>query len=168
VSQNIFLISDTHFSQESFLTFKEPDGSPARPFASVEEADETMVERWNAVVKPGDKVYHLGDVAFKPRHLEIMLRLNGAKRLIMGNHDTLDTKHYLKYFKTLYSVRPLEGIIMSHIPIHRDCLGRFGSNVHGHLHHKVIHDPRYLNVCVEKTDYAPIEFSEVLSRLVTQ
>lgn len=59
-----------------------------RPFTSTEEMDETMVDNWNRVVRPQDKVYHLGDIAMSKRPLHaIMPRLNGEKVLIKGNHD---------------------------------------------------------------------------------
>lgn len=60
-----------------------------RPFTSVEEADEAMIESWNAVVEPGDLVVCLGDLALGPfkESVEKTSRLHGAKVLIPGNHD---------------------------------------------------------------------------------
>ena len=80
-----FWTSDTHFGHEGILRF-EPDN---RPFSSVEEMNEVLVERWNAVVSPKDMVYHLGDVAMGKiaESLPVMGRLNGRKVLIPGNHD---------------------------------------------------------------------------------
>ena len=48
-----------------------------------------MIENWNSVVKKGDYVYHLGDVFFgsKETFPALWNRLNGSKRLIIGNHD---------------------------------------------------------------------------------
>lgn len=61
-----FFISDTHFSHARILEFESDDGRPVRSgFSSVEEMDEAMIERWNSVVGPKDKVYHLGDVAIR-------------------------------------------------------------------------------------------------------
>lgn len=135
---NNFVISDTHFGHEStWAKFKLADGSPLRPFTSTEEMDEAMVERWNAKVKPGDHVYHLGDVVIGKRHLETIKRLNGKKRLIMGNHDIFDNKFYYEAgFEKLCGVRVFtDRFILSHIPLHPDCItSRFKVNVHGHLH----------------------------------
>ena len=92
---NKFVISDTHFGHtNSWEKFKLPDGSPLRPFTSNEEMDETMIERWNAKVKPEDTVYHLGDVVINRKHLHLCNRLNGKKRLIRGNHDIFKDKDY--------------------------------------------------------------------------
>ena len=67
------------------------DGTRVRPIAdSAEEADEIMIQRWNEMIKPTDKVYHLGDVVFKASNGDaIMKRLNGDKILIKGNHEDL-------------------------------------------------------------------------------
>lgn len=62
--RDIWLISDTHFNHANILKFTDSrTGLPVRPgFESVDHMNEHMIERWNSVVKPGDIVYHLGDV----------------------------------------------------------------------------------------------------------
>ncbi|WP_296069409.1 metallophosphoesterase [uncultured Agrobacterium sp.] len=82
-----FYIADTHLMHERLL------GMQPRQFSTIEEHDETIIERWNAVVGNDDIVYHLGDFAFglaknADRVREIFGRLNGRKHLIIGNHDT--------------------------------------------------------------------------------
>lgn len=70
----------------------------------------------------------------------------------------------------------MNGMILSHIPVHADSIERFGCNIHGHLHAnrvmkqdtsktKLAIDPRYHCVCVEHTDYAPISLEEVNERI---
>ena len=158
-----FLISDTHFGHEkTCTTFKRADGSPLRPFANGDEMNEEMVSRWNAVVRPHDKVYHLGDVVINRKFLPILDRLNGKKRLVRGNHDIFPTKDYLKYFEEIYGVRVLDDMILSHIPLARDCITeRFNVNVHGHLHANSMNDDRYICVCVENINYTPISIDDV-------
>lgn len=162
---NIWTISDTHFGHEKILTFKQPDGvTPLRPFSSVEEMDETMVENWNRVVKAGDKVYHLGDVSMSKKSFPILARLNGKKTLIAGNHDIYDTKEYLKYFDNVRACRVFDSFILTHIPIHKDSSTyRFTGNIHGHLHGNVLEDPFYRSVCVEQINYTPILLDEVIN-----
>ena len=135
--------------------------------------DETMVKRWNEVVGDQDRVYHLGDVAINRRSLSILYRLKGRKCLIKGNHDIFKLKDYLPHFDDIRAYRhyPHEGIVCSHIPVHTNQLeGRFDFNVHGHTHQNFVEksphhpDERYVNVCVEQTDYRPINFEEVLKR----
>ena len=176
---SVFLVSDTHFGHEKTCTvFKRADGSPLRPFNSAEEMDEAMVKAWNERVKPNDKVYHLGDVVINRRALPILDRLNGDKVLIRGNHDIFKDEDYTKYFRSLRGYHVMNGLILSHIPIHSESLGRFGCNIHGHLHaNRVMRplatsgvvdriDTRYHCVCVEQTpDFAPILFEDVIERI---
>ena len=191
---NRFVISDTHFGHtNSWEKFKLPDGSPLRPFTSNEEMDETMIERWNAKVKPNDVVYHLGDVVINRKHLHLVKRLNGKKRLVRGNHDIFKDKDYYEVgFESLYGVRVFtDKFILSHIPLHPDSITeRFKVNVHGHLHANEVMrtvrlsdtveyfdvgkmtdqlveqvDPRYLCVSVEHTNYEPLSFEEVDARI---
>lgn len=166
-----FLISDTHFGHEKTCTvFQREDGSPLRPFASAEEMDEAMVERWNARVRPSDKIYHLGDVVINRKFLKILSRLNGDKVLIRGNHDIFKLEDYTQYFRDVRGYDVKNGMILSHIPVHSDSIERFGCNIHGHLHaNRVMRDgeidPRYHCVCVEQTDFAPISLEEVYDRI---
>lgn len=84
MSEDLYFSSDTHFGHKSILHL-----GHGRPFSSVEEMDETMIERWNAMVKPTDRIYHLGDFSFHNpgKTLEVALRLNGRKFFLWGNHD---------------------------------------------------------------------------------
>ena len=181
---NRFVISDTHFGHtNSWEKFKLPNGDPLRPFTSTEEMDETMVERWNAVVRPQDTVYHLGDVVINKKSLHHVNRLNGKKRLVRGNHDIFrDTDYRDSGFESLYGVRVfVDQFILSHIPLHPDCVTeRFRVNVHGHLHaNRVMKsydfndnppqiDPRYISACVELNDYTPISFDEIEIKIQKQ
>jgi calcineurin-like phosphoesterase family protein len=159
-----FLISDTHFGHANILTFKNTDGTPVRDFSSLEEMNETMVDNWNKVVSPIDKVYHLGDVLFTKKWLDLILpRLNGTKVLIKGNHDNLKLSQYQQYFKDVRAVWVLDKLVLSHIPIHPESLSRWKANVHGHLHGNSLDDPRYFNVSVEKVNYTPVDFEYIRS-----
>lgn len=130
-----FFISDTHFGHKNILQY-EPD---ARPFETVEEMNEVLIERWNSVVKSRDIIYHLGDFAFGKRNISIASRLNGKKRLILGNHDCYPVSEYYNYFERVYGAFCWNRCILTHIPIHPGCLGSgYFLNVHGHLHSKVV------------------------------
>src|SRR5271170_4557180 len=141
-----YLIGDTHFGHKNILTFKRNDGTPLRNFATIEEMDEYLVQCWNSVVKDDDTVIHMGDVVMNRKNLPIVRRLKGRKILIRGNHDTAPTKELMEYFEEIYGTYVYKDIILSHIPIAKDCLDRFGVNVHGHLHANSMNDPKYFNV----------------------
>ena len=55
----IFFTSDTHFGHGNILELC----PTTRPFASAEEMNDVIVERWNEKVGKKDTVYHLGDFA---------------------------------------------------------------------------------------------------------
>lgn len=163
---NVFLIADTHFGHQGVCKFLRNDGSKLRPWATTEEMDEVLVDNWNKVVKPGDRVYHLGDVVMNRRHLATVGRLNGRKKLIRGNHDLFKMQDYAPYFDDLCGVYVLADMILSHIPLARECITtRFGTNVHGHLHANSMNDPVYFCVSVENIDYTPIELGELRKRI---
>ena len=167
---NIFLCSDHHFGHANILTFTTSTGRRVRDFDSVEEMDETMVSNHNRVVGPKDKVYFLGDVAFTKKTLATVARLNGEKVLVKGNHDQEKLTEYQKYFKDVRGSHQFDGLVFTHVPIHVDSLGRWGTNIHGHLHTYQVMldnkpDTRYFNVSMEQIDYTPINL-EVLKQVI--
>ena len=184
----IFLTSDTHFGHAGVCHFMRNDGvTKLRPWDNPEEMDEEMIKRWNETVRPNDKVYHLGDVVINRKALKTLYRLNGEKVLIKGNHDIFRLDEYTPFFKDIRAYHVLNGMILSHIPIHEESLARFGTNIHGHLHsnrvmvHDIVNhnnghvsyrgmkiDPRYHCVCVEQTDFRPILFEDVVQRILAE
>jgi calcineurin-like phosphoesterase family protein len=154
--------------------FTRNDGvTKLRPWDNADEMDEEMIRRWNDRVGPKDKVYHLGDVVINRRALATLHRLNGDKVLIRGNHDIFRDDEYRVHFRELRAYHVMNGMILSHIPIHEESLGRFGVNIHGHLHaNRVMKDgavdTRYHCVCVEQTDFAPILFEDVIKRITEE
>ena len=182
-----FLYSDPHFGHAGVCQFMRADGvTKLRPYADPAEMDEDLVKRFNDRVRPRDKCYFLGDVVINRRALTTLSRLNGDLVLIRGNHDIFKDADYAPYFRSIRAYHILDGMIMSHIPIHSDSLGRFGVNVHGHLHANRVRKPRGINaqtgeilysdepdvryhcVCVEQTDFAPISLEEVRSRILAE
>jgi calcineurin-like phosphoesterase family protein len=180
----VFLTSDTHFGHAGVCRFTEADGiTKIRPWTDPDEMDEEMVKRWNDRVRPNDKVYHLGDVVINRKSLKTLHRLNGDKVLIRGNHDIFRDDEYREYFRELRAYHVMNGMILSHIPVHEASLGRFGTNIHGHLHTNRVkrargvdartgavlysdeNDVRYHCVCVEQTDFAPILFEDAIKRI---
>lgn len=171
-----FFIGDTHFGHQNILTY-EPI---ARPFATVEEMNEAIVDRWNSVVGKFDKVYHVGDFCMGGReNIAIADRLNGQKRLVMGNHDAYPAELYLKYFKSIHGVLFWNDCILTHVPVHPANLQhRSTYNIHGHLHSKRVetagnernkgaglpdntYDWRYINVSCEQNNLTPISADEL-------
>jgi calcineurin-like phosphoesterase family protein len=181
MTKNIFFAADYHFGHEApYNKFTKADGSFLRgEFKNADEGDEAMIERHNKVVKPNDRVYVVGDVAFHKRQLHKLDRMNGKKVLVKGNHDLEEASVYLGHFDDIRGSHQFDGILITHIPVHPDSLARWGFNVHGHLHaNRVMRhreeindvfatyyvrevDPRYFCVSVEQINYTPISLEEV-------
>ena len=141
-----------------------------RGFKNYEEHDEHIVKTWNSIVSKKDVTYILGDVTFeKSKPYEILNRLNGIKKVILGNHDEPQHVPYLlQYVNNVCALKYLKhkefgNIILSHAPIHPCELEyRFNINIHGHVHENTLPDKRYINVSAEVIDYKPKLLSELL------
>jgi len=178
---NTFIISDTHFGHNNIVNFLRKDGTKLRPWDDIKDHDAALIENWNSVVKPSDKVYHVGDFGLSnvTHLLRICECLNGTKTLIKGNHDQLKLSQYAQVFKDVRSYHALNKILLAHIPVHPNSLGRWKGQIHGHLHADVVMrdqwfvtnggglaratvpDPRYYNVSCEQINYTPIPFDVV-------
>lgn len=167
MSYNIWLVADYHFGHEGpYNKFTREDGSKLRDFSCAKDCDEFMIQEHNKLVKPEDRVYVLGDVTFHKKYLTYLHRMMGRKVLIRGNHDEESLSTYAEYFDDVRGCHQFSGVLLTHIPVHPDSLGRWGYNIHGHLHARRVMsgkqvDPRYFCVSVEHTGYKPMSLEEV-------
>lgn len=158
---DIWVTSDTHFGHENIIKYSD------RPFHNIEEMDEALIENWNRVVKPGDKVYHLGDVwmGSGERAYKNIRRLNGKKRLVLGNHDDARSAP-LQAFQKICLFRSFKefGLMLTHVPVHPSSIIRAGEgaiNIHGHIHTNPSPPGPYKCVCVEQTNYTPVNIEKL-------
>lgn len=115
-----YYIADCHFSHANLISQMDK-----RPFSSVEEMDEAMIEIWNSRVRKRDDVIILGDFCWgnAERTMEILKRLNGRKYLIRGNHDYyLDDKNFdQSLFEWVKDYAELKDnkrkVVLSHYPM---------------------------------------------------
>lgn len=162
--RNIWVISDTHFGHENII------GYCGRPFQDARHMDEMLIQNWNSLVKDGDIVWHLGDVYMGGNFDQIAPRLKGQKRLLLGNHDNGKDQSLLRAFKKieLWRVWPEFGLIFSHLPMHESSMQTQRSvdyvNVHGHIHQNKSPSERHINICVEQTNYHPINIDTLRIR----
>lgn len=166
---DIWFISDTHFNHANILKFEDENGKKFRGdrFSSLEEMNEIMIQNWNSCIKHQDKVYHLGDVYFGRDEDadKILSRLNGKKRLVLGNHDKIN-KHsiLLNHFEKVLMWWPFENMVFTHVPIPRDQMrtrSGEGFNFHGHIHQNPAPTEFHHCLCVEHTNYLPVHMDQV-------
>ncbi len=157
----VFVTADTHFGHKRIIEFE----AAARPFATIEEHDRALVERWNAVVKPKDTVWHLGDVFFGKDGHQVLASLHGVKKLVLGNHDHYPLAIYQQYFSKIFGAAEFSHCILTHVPVHPGQLQtRYRLNIHGHMHSKSMDDPRYVCVSAEHYGLAPVLMRTVTDR----
>lgn len=129
-----FYISDLHFGHKNILKYDN------RPFLTVEEMDNTLINNWNSVVTSNDTVYILGDISWYDYKttVEIMNKLKGNKILIKGNHDRLN-QELRDCFQGVYDYKEIKDsgkeLILCHYPI--PCFNKhfYGAiHLYGHVH----------------------------------
>lgn len=152
MSGGVWFTSDTHFSHKLVAEI--------RGCLTADDHDAEIIERWNAKVRPGDVVWHLGDVGMGPlsRFRDQVSELNGTIHLITGNHDEVSPIHrdshkkqraWMEAFASVqaYARRRINGqtVLLSHYPYKGDHTKedrfdqyRLRSNLkwllHGHVH----------------------------------
>lgn len=144
----IWWIADTHFSHANIVrgVSKWLDTSGCRPFLSIQDHDDWLVNLINASVKADDTLYHLGDWSFggisKLGEFRSRLACQDV-HLIYGNHD-----HHAQQREEcwgLFSSRQqyLEksfgdvSIVMMHYPLESwNNMERGSIHLHGHVHGK--------------------------------
>lgn len=156
-------IADLHFGHVNMAV--------KRGFATVEEHDEHIIAQWNSVVHKQDLTYILGDVTMESaKSYPLLDRLNGRKKVVLGNHDMpRDIPELLKYVHSVSGLTRYKGIWLSHCPVHPMELDhRVPRVIHGHIHENVVMksenygllerqvpDSRYHGVSCEQVDYTP-------------
>lgn len=172
---NIWLSSDFHFGHDREFIWG------PRGFNSIEEHDEEIVKRYNAVVSDEDDVYVLGDLMLGNNNhgIECINRLKGKLHVIFGNHDT-DAR------KTLYKMLPnvvetadalrfkynKYHFYCSHYPtitsnLEKESLKQVEINLYGHTHqiNEFYEDrPFMYHVGVDSNNCHPVLIDDVISR----
>lgn len=165
----VFFTADQHFDHERIIEYCD------RPFRTVKEMNEALIENWNSVVQKNDKVFVLGDFALSNREniIKYGKALRGNKVLILGNHDRASKSVYLEAgFQDIikYPILWADFYILSHAPKFMPGMGPY-FNIYAHVHN----DPTYKDVSsrsccvsVERTNYTPISFTDLRKKVEEQ
>lgn len=173
-----YFTSDTHFGHLAIITYSN------RPFKDVAHMNEALIANWNSVVKPDDRIYHIGDFAMGPKNLHkgYLDRLNGYKILVRGNHDQKSDKMLWMGFNEVhpYKFEIINGlnVYMAHIPLGNDPYAEKNRTYHpeftpeppphdiwvcGHVHNAFKRKGKVINAGVDVWGYKPVTFEELLS-----
>ena len=177
----VWFTSDLHFWHKNICKYCN------RPYESVEEMNEAIIQNWNAVVKDDDIVFVLGDLGFcgieklKP----LLERLKGKKYLVQGNHDSDKVVFKLiegniledSYKLTTITIEgdpevPEQMLTLCHFPMLDWYEKEKGSwMIHGHQHQlpktpscSVVH----WDVGLDKNGMTPINFEQLKINITKQ
>lgn len=178
----IHFTSDHHFGHARIIELAN------RPFDSVEEMNEAMIERWNSAVAFDDSVIHLGDIVMGTfvDNVELLGRLNGQIYLVPGNHDRVSDNYHHRNeaarqrFHDMYLrhcvILPEEYamiiagqlVTLSHYPFSDErypdsCPMDIGQwLIHGHVHDEWQIQDRQINVGVDVWDFYPVSMDTII------
>lgn len=188
--ENIYFVSDTHFSHEHIIKFCN------RPFKDKEEMDYNLIKNWNTKVPNDALVFHLGDFGWGgyKEYKNIREQLNGKIILIKGNHDQRNGCQNETQYNQLFEYTTqqmfiqIEGrkVYLNHVPML--CYGgtyreqdKLVYQLHGHVHltkknpkgkdiERVLNYefPTQYDVGVDFNDFTPISWKEVNEKIQTQ
>ncbi len=175
----IFFTSDPHFFHKGILQHC------SRPFSTVREMNQTLINNWNSVVKHDDEVWILGDLFFisnKDAICSVLEKLNGKLNWIIGNHDSEKILSHEKitsffsfigYYKEI-SVKTSSGnykkICLMHYPIAEWNKKDYGSwHLHGHMHGERMTEDLSYDVGVDTNPmYRPYSLKEIEEIMTTK
>ncbi len=156
---NIFVTSDPHYGHANIIRYCN------RPFINVEEMNYSLINNWNSVVDDNDTVIVNGDFMFYKNDTGIFNRLKGKKILVKGNHDKKavfslgwESMHDIYDFSYLG-----KHFVMCHYPLYEwNNRGHGSLHLYGHIHDKFIDIHNAINICVEHTNYKPVNLENFI------
>lgn len=180
--RDVWVYADPHFGHDNIITYCQ------RPFPSAHKMDGELVSLFNSVVKKGDLTYFLGDVTLKSPDRanwlrRIIMKMNGTKVLVFGNHDRWHWETYLEVgfqschtflevpWKTTFIMEPLDGPVRvsESTKMVRLCHDPAWAQdkkylwVCGHLHNNAFVAPSHIAVVsVELTGYKPVLLHDIV------
>jgi calcineurin-like phosphoesterase family protein len=175
--------ADQHFGHTRIIEYVK------RPFSSVDEMDDALINSWNERVREEDLVYHLGDFTLSNyKGFEYYLnKLNGTIFFVPGGHDQRWLSSYKKNgsdskFTVLESlivinVRNVD-LVLCHYPLLTWERGHYGViHLHGHSHGNVgcigrsnegsagVIPGYRVDVGVDCNNFYPVSITDILNRI---
>lgn len=178
----IWFTSDLHFGHKQILSYC------PRPWETLDQMHNGLIENWNDSVQEDDEVFILGDLALCgfQEFSEYCRALRGKKYLIKGNHDKYSNGQYNRLgIKVFHEVKMLiagHTVRLSHYPYAPEWYRRpfvYKSELrflerrppriageillHGHTHTRYKRAGNRIHVGVDAWDYRPASAREIES-----
>jgi len=157
--------ADLHFGHANIIRFCN------RPFSSIEEMNEGLIDNWNASVAPGQDIYCLGDFMFgnardAGKYLD---RLNGRKHLVWGNHDSKKVQALPQWASSqpyLEIAVNSRKIVLFHYSLRVWSASRYGAiHLYGHSHGNLPGAGNSTDVGVDCWNMRPVGLADILARI---
>lgn len=162
----IYFTADTHFGHCNILKYCN------RPFKDFDHMNEEMVSRFNEVLKPGDILYHLGDVKHSAiGWKETVGRLNTKNiHLILGNHDNEKDAARSGMFASISKLRTVSAdgchFTLCHYAMRTwSSKGRGGMQLYGHSHGRLPGLGRQMDVGVDTNNFYPYSLEDIVNKM---
>lgn len=160
-----FFSADEHYNHRNIIKYCN------RPFDTVEEMDETMINNHNSVVGKNDTVIHAGDFTLL-KHKRIIYekyinRLNGTHVFLKGSHD-----YWLPWHKSQQVWEKQIGkhyIVVCHYAMrvwHKSHYNSF--MLYGHSHGNLPTQGKQYDVGVDNNNFYPVSLDQVIDVMNTK
>jgi calcineurin-like phosphoesterase family protein len=168
-----FITADQHFGHAAIIRMCQRPFVDGKGEPDVRLMNDTMRDLWNATVRQGDTVIHLGDFAHRypvDKLPKLFASLNGKKHLIRGNHDD---KHTLAL--PWESVRDIaftsvdsQLLVLAHFAMRTWPKIRKGAlMLYGHSHGRLPGNVQSCDVGVDVFGFAPVRLNTIKAHLAT-
>jgi len=152
-----YFTSDEHYFHKNIIKYAN------RPFSSVQEMNNELIERFNSVVSKSDITIHGGDFSFGDikQTNNIIKRLNGDHIFIRGDHDRPLAK--IRKLKSVYKINIYkQKITICHYAMRVWHCSHYNSwHLYGHSHGKLPGQGKSMDIGVDTNDYYPYSFDDI-------
>ena len=159
----MWFTADEHYDHANIIRYC------ARPFCSVGEMDETLIQNHNRLVSKGDVVYHIGDFCFDVDNAHAIIeQLNGEHIFIKGSHDHWLGKNHPRLMEVYINEKyPRSDLaVLCHYAMRTWSRSHYGSyQLFGHSHGRLKPVGRQMDVGVDCHEFKPVSLDEVIARL---
>lgn len=164
----LFFTADWHLNHSNIIKLCN------RPYSSVDEMNQALIDNFNKVVSSKDTTYFIGDICFaKEQFLSVIPKLNGIKYFAEGNHDkwwqsrsefNLENVYFIPKEFALHSKKNNKLlIILNHYPMRAWDAAHYGAyHLYGHVHNRLPNFGYSMDVGVDAQNYFPISLDEVV------
>lgn len=148
--------ADEHYGHHNTIKYNN------RPFSSVEEMNETIINNHNKVINKNDLVIHAGDFTLRDKKYaeSIIRKLTGKHIFLRGSHDRWLRQSHAKdlYEKTIEK----QFIVVCHYAMRVWHRSHYNSwQLYGHSHGRLEPVGKQWDIGVDNNNFYPVSFEQI-------